>query len=112
MPRTENILVMQSGGPKPVINRSLWGVVDEAAKARAFGRLYGARHALEGLLAGHLTELDRPSKTELGRLSRTPGAALGSSRRKLRPEETPAVFEARSTTRLPQRSSLPYWRPR
>ena len=85
---------MQSGGPTPVINRSLWGVVDEAAGTKAFGRLYGARHTLEGLLGGELSELGGLSKTAWARLSRTPGAALGSSRRKLRPEETPAVFEA------------------
>ena len=54
-----NVLVMQSGGPTPVMNRSLFGVVSEAQKAGHFGQIYGADHGLDGALSGKLIELGR-----------------------------------------------------
>ena len=46
-----NVLVMQSGGCTPVLNRSLLGVVQEASGHRAFGEIYGLAHGLEGILS-------------------------------------------------------------
>jgi 6-phosphofructokinase 1 len=91
-----NILVMQSGGCTPVLNRSLFGVASEASRCDAFGELYGAVHGLEGLLKGELVDLGRLSKSAWGRVARTPGAALGSTRRKLRPEDAPHILDALS----------------
>ena len=87
---------MQSGGSTPVLNRSLFGVIDEARQHREFGRIYGAVHVLDGLLSGHLVDLSGVSKAELGRTARTPGAALGSSRRKLSDEDVPDVLDVLS----------------
>ena len=50
-------LVMQSGGPTAVMNRSLFGLVDEAGRRGAFGALLGADHGIEGLLAGEVRDL-------------------------------------------------------
>ena len=91
-----NVLVMQSGGPTPVLNRSLFGVVQEASRHHAFGEIYGTSHGLTGILSGNLIDLRRQSRTEWNRVARTPGAALGSTRRKLKPEDTPAIVDTLS----------------
>src|SRR5918999_337865 len=89
-----NVLVMQSGGCTPVLNRSLAGVVREALEQRAFGKIYGAAHGLEGVLDNKLIDLGKLSKVAWGRIARTPGAALGSTRHKLQPEEAGPVLDA------------------
>ncbi len=91
---TNNILVMQSGGVTPVINRSLYGVVREALDYGAFGGVYGAIHGVEGLLDGKLVDLGAQSETALATVARTPGGALGSTRRKLRPEDVDPLIDA------------------
>ena len=91
---TANALVMQSGGPTPVINRSLAGVVSEAMCSDAFGEVYGARRGVEGLLAGELIPLTTVSDAQWRRVEATPGAALGSTRRKLRDDDLLAILEA------------------
>ena len=92
----ENILVMQSGGCTPVLNRSLMGVVQEASELRAFGQIYGAAHGVEGVLRQDLIDLGRLSKAAWGRIARTPGAALGSTRRKLQQEDLQPVLDVLS----------------
>jgi 6-phosphofructokinase 1 len=48
----------------------------------ANGKIFGARHGLEGLIRGNVVDLGELANTQLERLRRTPGAALGSSRAK------------------------------
>ena len=91
-----NALVMQSGGPTAVVNRSLFGIVSEASEHAGYGTIYGARHGLDGVLSDSLTDLTKHSKAEWERIGRTPGAALGSSRRRLKDEDVPAVLESLS----------------
>ena len=87
------MLVIQSGGSTPVLNRSLFGLVREAQERGGYGGIYGAARGLEGLLSRRLLELSTVSDTRWRRIARTPGAALGSSRRRLREEEVPALLE-------------------
>ena len=96
----DNILVMQSGGSTPVLNRSLFGVVQEAAEHKAFGEIYGAAHGLEGVLSSDLTDLRKPIKAAWDRIARTPGAALGSSRPKPRTEDTSVILDVLSRHRI------------
>jgi len=77
-----NALFGQSGGPTMVINASLVGAVQEAAKHEAIEKFYGARHGLRGILFEELINLSRESKRTLEGVMRTPSAALGSIRRK------------------------------
>ncbi len=91
-----NVLVMQSGGSTAVWNRSLYGILDEAAARGGFGTIYGAVHGLEGLLARNVVRLSGLSGSGLLRIARTPGAALGSSRRMLREEDVPALMDTLS----------------
>lgn len=73
------------------MNRSLFGLVQEASQHQEFGHIYGSHHGLEGLLAGHLIDLSKPSAREWSRIARTPGASLGSSRRKFNPADMPII---------------------
>jgi 6-phosphofructokinase 1 len=74
--------VLQGGGPTPVLNASLFGILDEARKAGRFERVLGARFGMEGLLRGDWIDLSSLSQFDLDRLRLTPGATLGASRRK------------------------------
>jgi 6-phosphofructokinase 1 len=75
------LLVGQSGGPTPVINASLAGLIDGARGQ--FKRILGLRHGIEGALAGQTHDLTDLSDADLTALRRTPAAALGSCRHKL-----------------------------
>ena len=86
-----NLLVMQSGGSTPVLNRSLRGIVAEAEETSAFEKILGARHAMDGVVEGQLVDLGRYGKTWWRRTAATPGGVLGSSRRGLRDEDATAV---------------------
>ena len=94
--RNASALVMQSGGCTPVMNRSLMGVVQEASEQQAFGEIYGAVHGVDGVLGQHFIDLGRVSEKLWSRIARSPGAALGSARRKLRPEEAQTVLDVLS----------------
>ncbi len=78
-------LIVQSGGPTPVINRSLAGLVLEALERDAFDGILGAVRGWDGLLAGDLIDLARQPRRLWPAIARMPGAALGSSRRNLAP---------------------------
>lgn len=77
------LAVGQSGGPTAVVNASLAGVVQEAARHPAVARVIGLRHGIEGALAGDVVDLSCASPRKVHRLSATPAAALGSCRRRL-----------------------------
>jgi 6-phosphofructokinase 1 len=87
---------MQSGGSTAVLNRSLLGVVREAYRNEGFGEVFGAVHGLEGLLSRRLIDLSKQTKGQWSRIAHTPGAILGSSRRKLRPEDVPTALDVLS----------------
>ena len=90
----QNILIMQSGGCTPVLNRSLHGIVQEAmSRPDAIGKIYGARYGMEGMLAGDLLDLRRTPADEWQRIAHTPGAVLGSTRRKMRDEDVQPVLD-------------------
>ena len=95
-----NAVVMQSGGCTAVMNRSLYGVVHEASQHRAFGEIYGSVHGIAGILSDDLIDLRRGSRAHWNRVARSPGAALGSTRRRLSPQEVPQVLDALSKHRV------------
>ncbi len=88
-----NAIVGQSGGPTAVINQSLVGVVLEARRHAAIGKVYGARHGVTGILADDLLDLSRETAANLEAVAATPAAALGSVRRKPTRDECLAMFE-------------------
>ena len=88
------LLIGQSGGPTPVINGSLAGVIHAAqSSAGAFPRILGMRHGIEGALNDNLTDLTHLGEHDLAALRRTPAAALGSCRHKLTADDYGRVLE-------------------
>jgi 6-phosphofructokinase 1 len=51
------MVVAQSGGPSPVINSSLRGIIEAARQFDAIGTVYGGRHGIEGVLKEELIDL-------------------------------------------------------
>ena len=82
----KNILVAQSGGPTAAINATLAGVIREARKRSEIDRIYGAFYGVAGILEDEIVELDQTFASEkaLELLEKTPAAALGSCRLKLK----------------------------
>ena len=77
-----------------MLNRSLYGIVREAlAHPAEFGDIYGARYGMEGILAGDLIDLRRTPAHEWQRIAHTPGAVLGSTRRKMRADDVQPILD-------------------
>ncbi|MCY4529802.1 MAG: 6-phosphofructokinase, partial [Chloroflexi bacterium] len=93
MKTAKNLLVMQSGGPTPVINRSLFGVCDEAAKSRAFAGILGAQGGVEGVLGDRVIDLASLSSEAWPSIAGAPGAALGTTRKKFADADLPRVID-------------------
>ena len=77
-----NLLIIQGGGPTAVFNASLSAAIAESSRHDVFGRIYGSRSGLLGLVRGNYADLDRLDSRELRLLRASPGAALGTSRYK------------------------------
>jgi len=89
---TKNILIMQSGGSTPVINRSLLGVIKEVQEQIPNGRIYGSAHGIQGLIKGDTPDITNISNSQLRSLEFSPGAALGSSRHKIKSTEISSII--------------------
>lgn len=69
----------------------------EARRHPEIGTIYGARYGVEGLINDQLIDTAILSKEDLELLKQTPGAYLGSSRKKLPPEEDPLFSKILAT---------------
>ena len=77
-----NAIVSQSGGPTGVINASLVGVIEEVKKHSEIQNLYGAIHAVSGIVKENFIDLKTISADVLETVAASPSSALGSSRDK------------------------------
>jgi 6-phosphofructokinase len=86
MSTRRNVVVAQSGGPSPVINNSLRGVVETClAMPEHFGTVYAGYHGIEGVLQEELLDLSVQAPEEISLLRTTPAAgAVGTCRYKLK----------------------------
>ncbi|HMA35822.1 MAG TPA: diphosphate--fructose-6-phosphate 1-phosphotransferase [Chloroflexia bacterium] len=91
--RRHTLVVGQAGGPTPVINSSLAGVI-RAAQAAGFRRILGLRYGVRGLLAGDYHDLSALTPADLAALRATPSSALGACRLKLDAAQVAAGFAA------------------
>jgi ATP-dependent phosphofructokinase / diphosphate-dependent phosphofructokinase len=83
-----NLLVAQSGGPTPVINASLAGVIAEALNHEdEIVEIYGGMNGIQGVLHEELIDLTQETQQTLRALLHTPGAALGTCRYKVKKSE-------------------------
>ncbi len=82
----KNVIVAQSGGPSPVINNSLRGIIDTCRRfPETFGKVYGGWHGIEGVLKEELLDLTAQDHEEIALLRTTPAAgSIGTCRYKLK----------------------------
>ena len=87
MPR--NVIVAQSGGPSPVINSSLRGVIETCRRfPETFGTVYAGWHGIEGVLKEELLDLSAQDEEEVALLRYTPAAgSIGTCRYKLKADQ-------------------------
>ncbi len=90
MPEKKNVVVAQSGGPSPVINNSLRGIIETCRSfPDEFDIVYAGLHGVEGILKEELLNLSAQDEEEISLLRTTPAAgAIGTCRYKLRPEQS------------------------
>ncbi len=83
MPEVSRGLVVHSGGPTPVLNASLAGIIEAWRNVPGTGSLLGARFGVRGLIAGDWIDLSGAAPELLRALRAAPGSAIGSSRLRL-----------------------------
>ncbi|MFO7637546.1 MAG: diphosphate--fructose-6-phosphate 1-phosphotransferase [Clostridia bacterium] len=83
-----NVVISQSGGPTPVINNSLRGVIEGLRSYKdKIGTIYAGFHGVEGILKEELLNLSRQDQKEIDLLRTTPTAgSIGTCRYKLKKE--------------------------
>lgn len=86
---TKNVIVAQSGGPSPVINNSLRGIIDTCMSyPSGFGTIYAGWHGIEGVLKEELLDLSVQPEQEIALLATTPAAgSIGTCRYKLKEKQ-------------------------
>jgi ATP-dependent phosphofructokinase / diphosphate-dependent phosphofructokinase len=86
----KNVLIAQSGGPSPVINNSLRGIIDACRLfPETFGRIYAGWHGIEGVLKEELLDISAQDKEEIALLRITPAAgSIGTCRYKLKDNQS------------------------
>jgi 6-phosphofructokinase len=85
----KNVIVAQSGGPTPVINNTLRGILETCqAMPDKFGVVYAGYHGIEGVLKEELLNLSAQPAEEVALLSVTPAAgSIGTCRYKLKSKQ-------------------------
>jgi len=86
MGKPRNAVVAQSGGPTPVINSTLRGVVESCRELpERVATVYAAVHGIEGILREELLDLSAQDREEIALLRTTPAAgSIGTCRYKLK----------------------------
>ena len=82
----KNVVIAQSGGPSPVINNTLRGIIETCQMfPDKFGKIYGGWHGIEGILKEELLDISAQHQDEISLLRTTPAAgAIGTCRYKLK----------------------------
>lgn len=81
----DNLLIVHGGGPTPVINASLYGVICEAKKNKHIEKVFGAIGGTGAIFSETFLDLTAFSEEQLQLLLHTPASAIGSSRYPLYP---------------------------
>lgn len=85
----KNVIIAQSGGPSPVINNSLRGIIDACRMfPDTFGKIYAGWHGIEGVLKEELLDISAQTDEEISLLRTTPAAgSIGTCRYKLKEKQ-------------------------
>jgi 6-phosphofructokinase 1 len=89
----DKYLIVHGGGPTPVINSSLFGVIKEALKYENIDGVYAAIGGTQGYLDERFARLDTLSSDKLNMLLNTPGTSIGTSRTPLYEKEYNKMVE-------------------
>lgn len=86
MSLNKNVVIAQSGGPSPVINNSLRGIIETSKMfPDKFDKIYGGFHGIEGILKEELIDISAQDEEEISLLRTTPAAgSIGTCRYKLK----------------------------
>ncbi|MHB8852720.1 MAG: diphosphate--fructose-6-phosphate 1-phosphotransferase [Ignavibacteriaceae bacterium] len=86
MSSNKNVVIAQSGGPSPVINNSLRGIIETCKMfPDKFDKIYGGFHGIEGILKEELIDISAQDEEEISLLRTTPAAgSIGTCRYKLK----------------------------
>src|SRR5262245_32902348 len=87
-----NAVIVHGGGPSPVLNASLVGIVEGWYSHPGAGELFGARFGAHGLVAGDWLSLANLAPELLQRIRRAPGSVIGSSRQAFTEPHTEAAL--------------------
>ncbi|MDA2930100.1 diphosphate--fructose-6-phosphate 1-phosphotransferase, partial [Acidobacteria bacterium AH-259-O06] len=99
-----NVVIAQGGGPTAVINSSLYGVVRGMSEGLDdSARIWGARGGIVGVFDEHWVDLCKPQQSLWDEVAHSPGAALGSCRKRL------ADGEAEAAVRIFQKKEVRYF---
>ncbi|NIM95978.1 MAG: diphosphate--fructose-6-phosphate 1-phosphotransferase [Anaerolineales bacterium] len=88
-----NLVIGQSGGPTPVINASLAGILQKATKHTSFLNIFGLVHGIEGALKEDMIDLRQEPSQTIDLLATTPSSILGSCRHKLSEEDYERILK-------------------
>lgn len=86
-----NALLVHGGAPTAVINASLYGAVQEAARHPEIGRVYAALGGSAAVMEGRFLDMKTVAPEQLELLLSTPSSAIGTSRDHLEPEDYDAI---------------------
>lgn len=86
-------MVLHSGGPTPVVNASLLGVVEEVRRQPRITQLLGARFGIDGILNQDFVDLLALDPNRLTAVALSPSSALGMSRRYVDDETLTAILK-------------------
>jgi ATP-dependent phosphofructokinase / diphosphate-dependent phosphofructokinase len=87
-----NILIAHSGGPSPVINASLAGIIHAAHQNPTIDRIYVATYGIEGLLHKAIIDITDITPDDIELLKNTPSSAIGTCRYKISEPEYATII--------------------
>ena len=87
-----NCIIAQSGGPSPVINATVAGIVKANQMNPVYEHVYGGLNGIEGMIMGRFTDLTDMTEEENRILCQTPGSVLGTCRYRLK-KDNPGDFK-------------------
>lgn len=88
----ENCIIVQSGGPTPVINNTVIGLIETIKDSDFQGNIYGAIGSTVGLINGLFLDLGKLTSENRYYLQSTPGIALGTSRHNITDKEIEKII--------------------
>ena len=81
------------GGPTPVLNASLAGIIAECRRQSAVTSLYGARFGANGLVNDDLVDLSSIDSPTVEAIRLSSGSAIGTSRRNIEDADWESMFD-------------------